>query len=105
MHYFDDYLFIGKPDTNNCLVALQKRMVILEFFGIPLAEENTVFPCTRIEFLGIIIDSVKMEFCLPESKIIKIKFLLSKLLKSQKDHFKRASIAPRFTCFLLPCYT
>lgn len=43
MHYLDDFLFVGSPDTCDCSISLSKFIHMCEFFGIPLAAEKTVF--------------------------------------------------------------
>lgn len=85
MHYLDDFLFIGSALSDDCLLALSKFSFIMDYFGVPLAKEKTVFPCTTIEFLGITIDSVLMEFSLPSNKISRLKNLIVKLLASKKS--------------------
>lgn len=84
LHYLDDFLFICKADSPDCLIALNKFIEMAEFFGIPLASEKMVLPTPCIEFLGIPIDSINMKLCLPESKIHRIKSLLMKLIGAKK---------------------
>ena len=40
--------------------------------NIPLAKHKVVGPCTVIEYLGIILDTEKMEARLPQEKVIRI---------------------------------
>jgi hypothetical protein len=40
--------------------------------GIPIKEENTVFPTTKIIFLGLELDSAEMEIRLPDDKLLKL---------------------------------
>lgn len=84
MHYLDDFLFVGPPHSVLCSLALSKFMQMCEYFGVPLAGEKTVFPTTEIEFLGIKINSITMEFLLPENKIARSIHLLQVLLDSKK---------------------
>lgn len=88
LHYLDDFLFVGKPDASDCFSALTKFIEMSEFFGIPLAEEKTVFPTTQLEFLGISINSVTMEFSLPFEKIVRINTLLDKIIACKKTTLK-----------------
>lgn len=88
LHYLDDFSFIGKPDSLDCLVALNQFKDIANYFGIPIAEEKTVLPCCGLEFFGITIDSNSMEFRLPVDKLLRIKSLLEKLLSKQKTTLK-----------------
>ena len=41
--------------------------------GIPIKEEKTVFPTTKIIFLGLELDSVEMEIRLPDDKLLKLR--------------------------------
>lgn len=84
LNYLDNFLFIGKADSSDCLMALNKFIDIANFFGIPLASEKIVFPCTCLQFWGINIDNLNMEFYLPESKITRTKILLLKLLAAKE---------------------
>lgn len=84
LDYLDNFLFVGSSDFNDCLTSLNKFIKMSKFFGIPLAKEKTVFPSSCIEFLGITIDSINMEFFLPKNKILRLKNLLNKLLMSNK---------------------
>lgn len=46
--------------------------------------QNSSFPCTRIDFLGIPIDTDEMLFCLPEDKIVRTTHFIQKLLSAGK---------------------
>lgn len=89
MDYLDDFLFVGPPNSTACSAALAKFIQMSDFFGVPLASEKTVFPATRIEFLGITINSLTMEFLLPENKIARIVHLLRVLIDSKKTTLKQ----------------
>lgn len=65
IHYLDNFLFLGPPKTKVCMDLLSSFFSICKAFGVPLAQEKTVFPSTCLEFLGITIDMVLMEFRLP----------------------------------------
>ena len=68
IHYLDD-LFLVAPITND---GERIRLLALEVFaalGIPVAVHKTEGPACSIVFLGILIDSVVGELCLPEDKL------------------------------------
>lgn len=88
LHYQDDFHFISYPDSPYCLGALNKFRDITTLFGIPLAEEKSVLPCTCLEFIGITIDTSMMDFRHPEEKKVKTKLLLEKMLLSSKMTLK-----------------
>lgn len=84
LHYLDDFLFIGPAGSPLCSCLLKLFMAITEYFGIPLAREKTIFPSVSLEFLGISIDTVALEFRLPDAKISRLKSCISILLRRRK---------------------
>lgn len=72
LHYIDDFLFFGPPDSYICAQLLKKFDEITERFGVPTAPEKRVPPCTLIEFLGLLIDSVRQQVRVPKDKIVDI---------------------------------
>lgn len=80
LHYLDDFLLMGKAGSSDCLYLFTKFRIVSREFGIPLAEEKSVYPTSCLDFLGIQIDTVSMEFRLPDEKIIKIRILLDFIL-------------------------
>ena len=51
----------GPPNSEECVVNLQKLKVACKDLEIPLAAEKQAGSSTCIEFLGIIVDTVKQE--------------------------------------------
>lgn len=88
LHYLDDFLFLGPADSDECKNALYTFFDVCRCFGIPLAQEKTVFPATSSEFLGITIDTIRMEFRLPQEKIVKTCTLLSEILGQKEVSLK-----------------
>ena len=78
----DDFLTIDRPqyDAN---ITYQSMLKLFESLGIPLSTNKTVGPCTCLEYLGVILDSVKMEARLPADKILRIKTFIQKLLSKR----------------------
>ncbi len=78
LHLLDDFLTIecpdAEPDRNMALLSH-----IFNVLGIPLAQHKSVGPVNRLEYLGIILDTCKMQACLPLDKKTRILDLL--------DHF------------------
>ena len=68
-HYLNDFAVLGPPSSEECGINLQKLKVVCGNLGIPLAAEKQAGPSTCIEFLGIIIDTVKQELRLPKDKL------------------------------------
>ena len=69
LHYLDDFLLLGSPNSSNCSQALQTTLDICKVLGIPIAEEKTEGPVTSLTFLGIEIDTDLLQLRLPSSKL------------------------------------
>ena len=72
LHLLDDFLLIVAPH-DHAGSALDKLKHLFSYLGIPLSAEKTVGPATRLEFLGITLDSVEMKASLPEEKLARIR--------------------------------
>ncbi len=68
---------IGAPDTNEGAQALAIAREVLHHLGIPVAKHKTEGPATLVAFLGILIDSERLELRLPPEKIQRLQTLLS----------------------------
>ena len=60
LHYLDDYL-MGSPDTRICHQNLRLITEVCAMLGIPLALNKAEGSSTTLEFLGILLDIVRME--------------------------------------------
>ena len=69
LHYLDDFIIFGPPDSPQCRRALEKAMELCEILGVPIAVHKTEGPATVIVFLGIEIDTSKGELRLPREKL------------------------------------
>ena len=49
--------------------------------GVPLSDEKTIGPLTKIEFLGIDLDSITFQASLPKEKLDRISLLISNFLE------------------------
>ncbi|XP_073537707.1 uncharacterized protein [Phyllobates terribilis] len=75
-------------NTNGCIKLLERFFAICNDFSIPLANEKTVYPCTSLEFWGILIDSDNMQCCLPLDKISKLCSALLTCIDKEKVTLK-----------------
>lgn len=50
-------------------------MFLFKDIGIPIKELKTVLPCALLIFMGIELDSILMESCLPQDKLTKARHL------------------------------
>ena len=69
IHYLDDFLTSGAPDSNECEHNFQAMLQIFKELGVPFALAKCEGPATVLTFLGIEIDTVKHELRLPAEKL------------------------------------
>ena len=74
LHYLDDFLFL---ERDHCGRILQLALQICEELGVPVAPEKVKGPLPVLEFLGIILDSDKMELRLPVDKLSRLQCMVS----------------------------
>ena len=80
IHYLDDFLFAGRADAPSCKESLDLALMLCKELGIPVMPEKVAGPTTLLDFLGLLIDTIKMEISLPEDKLLRLKSLLSSWL-------------------------
>ena len=87
LHLLDDFLTIDSPefDADRTMAILT---LLFKQLGIPLASHKTVGPTHCLEYLGIILDSDKMEARLPTDKIKRICEIIQSFL-NRKSCTKR----------------
>ena len=73
LHYLDDFLTIGRPLTSECLNNLTRMKQVCQLLNVPLAIEKVEGPSTCLDFLGILLDTVRMEARLPDDKMSRLK--------------------------------
>ena len=79
MHLLDDFLTIDPPlfPAKN---TMSKLTELFQALNIPIAQHKTLGPTQCLEFLGIILDTLKMEARLPADKIQRICDILQSFL-------------------------
>ena len=80
LYLLDDFLSLEEPGPQ----AQHTKVKILAMFdslGIPLNVTKTAGPCTCLEYLGIILDTIKMEARLGVDKMDRISALLENFLQ------------------------
>lgn len=80
LHLLDDFLLIDFPSNQTSVLDSLKK--VFSDVCIPLSLEKTVGPSTSLEFLGIILDSIKMQASLPEEKLTRIRSIFASFLSS-----------------------
>lgn len=72
-HYLDDVLFAGAALTNDCQKLMDTFCFVSQELGVPIAENKTEGPTTKLTFLGLEIDTVLMKVRIPEEKLNKLR--------------------------------
>jgi len=78
LHYLDDFLIFGAPDSPECHRALEQALWLCELLGVPVAKLKTEGPATIIVFLGIELDTMARILCLPEEKLHRLQTEIGK---------------------------
>ena len=87
-NYLDDYFLAGPCQSQECKEQLKLAISVFSKLGIPLAPEKVIGPKNVITYLGIEIDSSKMELRLPAGKTQEIMEILG-LFRMKKKCTKR----------------
>ena len=69
MHYLDDFLLLGPPVLNECHTNPNIIVKCCKTLGVPLALETLECPSISLSFLGIVIDTVHMQWRLCQDKL------------------------------------
>ena len=88
LHYLDDFLFGGKPGSNECHCIMKNFEDCMSDLGVPIATEKTEGPKTVIIFLGLVIDSELLQVRIPLEKIQDITNKILVLLSKEKTTLK-----------------
>ena len=75
IHILDDF-FIAEQNKLDCLTSFSTLLRVFMSLKAPVVASKTIGPSREIEFMGIILDSVRMEARLPQDKLIRINQLL-----------------------------
>ena len=81
-HILDDFLIVEPPSSTPpldslCQASLSSMIMTFKNLNIPISSPKTEGPCYSLQFMGIILDSHRMEARLPEDKVERIKTALS----------------------------
>lgn len=84
LHYLDDFLTAGPPRSDICQKNLEAIQQVCHWLGIPLALEKVEGPSTSLGFLGITLDTVRMEARLPADKLQRTRALIKTWMQKKK---------------------
>lgn len=76
VQYLDDFCVIG-GSYGECMYFQQKIISTLRYLGFAISWSKVTSPATVVTYLGIIIDSDRMELRLPDIKLEKLRAVLS----------------------------
>ena len=89
IHYLDNFLIAGKPESAECEQVLNTMLHVCRKLGFPIAEGKIEGPTAVITYLGIVLDTIKMELCLPHDKLEALLQLLRQWTMPKKRTTKR----------------
>ena len=73
----------GAPQSAQCSQNLGMITDLCKNLGLPLATEKVESPSTLLVFLGILLDSTKMEMRLPDQKLQNLKTTITDWLEKK----------------------
>jgi len=68
-HYLDDYMSSGRPDSDECANNLKIMISTCEYLGMEVNFNKVVEPATTMEFLGIVIDTNRLELRMSQERL------------------------------------
>ena len=77
IHYLDDFLLFGSPFSGEAQTFLSTTLATFSELGIPVAFQKLEGPHTPVTFLGILIDTARMELRLPLNKLQLLRAMVS----------------------------
>ena len=84
LHYLDDFLTIAPPMSDTCRQNLATIKHTCQILGVPLAWEKVEGPSTTLSFLGVLLDTAKMEARLPEEKLQRLQSTIDEWMVKKK---------------------
>ena len=89
VHYVDDFLFVVPiNDTVGAQQLLANALAMCEELGVPMAADKTEGPITDLVFLGIKLDTERMEASLPPKRLIELQQLACEWVKKERATIK-----------------
>jgi hypothetical protein len=76
LHYLDDFLFFVPPGSSTAHSLHTSVMDTCQQLGVSVASHKTEGPFTCLTFLGIVVDTARMELRLPREKLSRLQLLL-----------------------------
>ena len=84
LHYLDDFLTITPPASSACQHNLDIIKQNCQILGVPLAWEKVEGQTTALTFLGIVLDTSRMEARLPKEKLTRLQSTVAEWMGKRK---------------------
>ena len=78
-HYIDDFITLGARDRDECEQNFRLLKQVCEEAGMPTEPEKDEGPATKLVFLGMELDSDKLEIRLPQEKLERMRQTLQEV--------------------------
>ena len=88
IHYLDDFLFGGVPDSAECAKLSEIFQITCEDSGVPINSSKTEGPTTKLSFLGLGIDTINQTIFIPPDKCDELQQTLYSLFPRKKVTLK-----------------
>ena len=86
IHYVDDFLLVAPPGDVAAATAQRSSVEALcARLGAPLEHKKSIGPVTRLEFLGIELDTMAMSMHLSDKRVAALRALLADMGKRDRD--------------------
>lgn len=85
IHILDDFVIVEHTKID-CLGRFTTLLKVFMSLRVPTVASKTMEPSQVLEFMGIVLDSNRMEACLPEDKLARIQQLLASFTNCCSAH-------------------
>jgi hypothetical protein len=68
-HYLDDSFTCGSAGSEECLMNIETMLLTCSACGVEVNPKKVVMPTTKLEFLGVVIDSEAMELSMSDARM------------------------------------
>ena len=83
INYLDDFLLV-RPSLELCMEAQRAIIHVLRVIGFGISYKKLLGPARKVRYLGIDIDSVNMNFRLPDDKLVRMKGVVDSFIGRNK---------------------
>ena len=77
-HYLNDFITADRPLSEECHINLALLTHLCDLLGFPMVSDKHEGPATCLIFLGVELDTIKLELRLPAEKLARLKGTLRK---------------------------